>query len=80
MSNYVVIKVPIEEVTPRDIVDDKGNPDKIVANIKSIQKVSDHRGGIAEYYIHTRSRKRYRYYPGALVNIRIKLTDLLKDL
>jgi hypothetical protein len=80
MSYGVVIQVPVEEVTPRDIIDEKGVEDRIITAIKSIQKVSDRRGGTAEWIIYTRSRKKYRYFPGDIVNIRIKLTDLLKDL
>ena len=80
MSYSIVIEIPVEEITPRDIVDEKGNEDRIIANIKSIQKVSDHKGGIERYIIHCRSRKKYMYFPGEMVKVRIKLTDLLNDL
>lgn len=80
MSYSVVIEVPVEDITPRDIVDEDGTEDRIEANIKSVRKVSDHKGGTAEYVIYTRSRKIYRYFPGEKVKIRIKLSDLLEDL
>lgn len=80
MSYAVILEIPIEDVTPRDVIDEDGSKDRIIANIKSIQKVSDHKGGIERYIVHCRSRKKYMYYPGDMVKIRIKLTDLLNDL
>lgn len=80
MSYGIVIKIPVEEVTPRDIIDEQGVEDRIITAIKSIRKVNNGKGGVGEYIIYTRARKKYIYLPGDIVNIRIKLTDLLKDL
>ena len=72
----VIVKTPIEEITPRDLIDSDGKPDAI----KSIQRFSDYRGGVAEYKIYTKSRTKHRYFPGDLVKVRIRLTDLLENL
>jgi hypothetical protein len=80
MSFGVVIEIPIEEVTPMDFIDEEGVEDRIITAIKTIRKINNGKGGIGEYVIYTNSRKRYYYWPGDLVKIRIKLTDLLKDL
>lgn len=72
----VIIKTPIEEVTPRDLIDSNGEPDAI----KSIRRLSDYRGGVAEYKIYTKSRTLHRYFPGDLVKVRIRLADLLENL